>query len=165
MSWKVVYVNSRAEKKVSDKLIGKGITSYVPLKKEIKQWSDRKKMVETPMINGYVFVQPKNIVERDAVLQEAGVIQYLRYNGGDAIVREEEIEALRSIESKGYHVEGAFIDLPAVGETTIIKYGPFKGLKGKVNSQQNEDIYNVLIESIGYNLILRIPRETLIKSN
>ncbi|MBL7901687.1 MAG: hypothetical protein JNK73_06805 [Bacteroidia bacterium] len=36
--WKVIYVSSRAEKKVAERLKEKGIESYVPLKKELKQW-------------------------------------------------------------------------------------------------------------------------------
>lgn len=129
----------------------------------MKQWSDRKKVVETPMINGYVFVRPKNISQRDAVLQQHGVIQYLRYNESDALVREIEIEALRSIENKGYFVDGSFGTMLELGSQTLIKYGVFKGLKGKITSLQNEDIYSVMIESIGYNLTLKVPRETLAK--
>lgn len=161
--WKVVYVSSRAEKKISERLNKSGILNYVPLKKEIKQWSDRKKIVVSPMINGYVFVRPENNQQRDAVLQQQGVIQYLRYNGTDALVREEEIEVLRSIEKKGYHVEGSFVNLPLIGEQTTIQHGPFKGLKGKVQSQNNEEVYTILIESISYNLILRTPKDTLSK--
>ncbi len=159
--WKVVYVNSRSEKKVSQRLRDKGIVSYVPLKKEMKQWSDRKKMVETPMIKGYVFVQPKDAVERELVLQQNGVIQYLRYNGSDAVVREMEIAALQSIENKGYYIDGVFESKPMLGTEAVIKYGPFKGLRGKVKSLQNEDLYSIQIASIGYDLILKVPRETL----
>jgi hypothetical protein len=36
--WKVIYVNSRAEKKVGERLSLAGIESYVPIKKELKQW-------------------------------------------------------------------------------------------------------------------------------
>lgn len=163
-TWKVVYVNSRSEKRVAERLGSSGVVNYVPLKKEIKQWSDRKKVVITPMINGYVFVRPETLQQRDLVLQQQGVIQYLRYNGADAVVRDEEIAVLRSIEQKGYHVEGWFSELPGIGETTIIQYGPFKGLRGTVSSQQNEDVFNVLIESIAYNLTIRLPKETLIKN-
>lgn len=162
--WKVIYVNSRAEKKVSEKLIQKGIENYVPLKKELKQWSDRKKTVETPLIKGYVFVRPTNM-QRDLVLQQSGVVQYLRYNGADAIVREQEIEALKSIEAKGYYVEGKFGANLEVGDSAIIKAGPFKGLRGVVKSSTTHDIYSIAIASIDYCLTLRVPREILDKND
>ena len=96
MNWKALYVASRAEKKVCLRLINLGLEAYVPLKKEKKQWSDRKKIVISPLINGYVFVKT-NEKNRDLVFKSPGVIQYLRYNGQDAIVRDVEIDILKSI--------------------------------------------------------------------
>jgi transcription antitermination factor NusG len=54
--WHAVYVSSRTEKKINDLLNNKGIEAYVPVVKTMRQWSDRKKMVEMPLLNGYVFV-------------------------------------------------------------------------------------------------------------
>ena len=161
--WKVIYVNSRAEKKVCERLNQKGIEAYVPLKKELKQWSDRKKMVESPLINGYVFVKP-SAKQRDLVLQEQSVLQYLRYNGADAVIREFEIEALKSIEQKGYFVEGKFGDTLKLGDATIIQHGPFKGLKGIVTSRVNEDEIYVAISSIDFSLTIKVPKEILSKA-
>lgn len=160
--WKVIYVSSRAEKKVAERLKEKGIECYVPIKKELKQWSDRKKMVESPLISGYVFVRP-DALQRDQVLQNQGVLNYVRYNGGDAIVREIEIEALKSIEEKGYYVEGSFVSLLKKGDAVLIQHGPFKGLNGYIDSQTHVDIYSVRIESIGFSLTLKMPKEVLTK--
>ena len=162
-NWKVIYVNSRAEKKVCERLNQKGIEAYVPLKKEIKQWSDRKKMVESPLISGYVFVKPDTL-KRDAVLQEQSVLQYVRYNGGDAIVRDIEIQALKSIEEKGYFVEGKFGDALQLGDAATIEHGPFKGLKGIVKSRVNEDEIYVAINSIDFSLTIKVPKEILSKA-
>lgn len=162
MPWKVIYVSSRAEKKVSERLQQEGIEAYVPLKKELKQWSDRKKMVETPLINGYVFVNPQPS-QRDKVLQFQGVIQYVRYNGADAQVREIEIEALRSIEEKGYYVEGKFASNLNAGDLVKIQHGPFKGLYGTVKTQTNESLYYISIEGIGYSLTVKVPEEIIVK--
>lgn len=160
--WKVVYVNSRAERKVEARLKEKGIECYVPLKKEIRQWSDRRKTMLLPLINGYVFIKP-TVLQRDEVLAQQGVIQYVRYNGADALIREEEINVLRSIESKGYFAEGKFgIDL-TIGDSALVKYGPFKGLRGVVKSTTTEDIYTIAIESINYSLTLFVPKEILVK--
>jgi transcription antitermination factor NusG len=160
--WKVIYVSSRAEKKVAERLKEKCIECYVPMKKELKQWSDRKKMVESPLINGYVFVRP-DVLQRDQVLQHQGVLNYVRYNGGDAMVRDLEMAALKSIEEKGYFVEGSFSELLKKGDSVLIQHGPFKGLNGYIDSQTNVDIYSVCIESIGFSLTLKMPKEVLIK--
>jgi len=162
LSWKVIYVISRAEKKVAERLQQEGIECYVPVKKELKQWSDRKKIVESPLINGYVFVKPTPI-QRDSVLQFQGALQYVRYNSGDAIIRDIEIEALRSIEEKGYFVNGEFSKNLNTGDRVMIQHGPFKGLYGSVKTQAKESIYSINIEGIGYALTVKVPEEVLIK--
>ncbi len=160
--WKVIYVSSRAEKKVAERLQQEGIESYLPLKKELKQWSDRKKVVESPLINGYVFVRPEPL-QRDVVLQQQGVLNYVRYNGGDSIIREIEIEALQSIEEKGYHVQGEFSNAFTKGDKVKIEYGPFKGLYGSVKAEAKHHVFMIAIENIGYTLTVNVPDEVLAK--
>ncbi len=154
----MIYVNSRAEKKVATRLQQEGIESYVPLKKELKQWSDRKKTIETPMISGYVFVKP-DALQRDKVLQFQGVLQYVRYNSGDAIIRDIEIEALKSIESKGYFVEGKFSQNLNAGDKVIIQHGLFKGMYGEVMRLTDKDLFKLQLEGIGYSLTVEVPYE------
>lgn len=164
ISWKVIYVNSRAEKKVAERLQRKGIEAYVPLKREMKQWSDRKKMVESPLINGYVFVRPQAI-QRDAVLEVPGALQYVRYDGGDAIIRDIEMEALRSIETKGYYVEANSSKDFQTGDKALIQAGPFKGLEGIVSQKAGKTFYTILISGIDYSLSVQLPAEVLQKEN
>ncbi len=164
MNWRVLYVASRSEKKVNQRLTDLGLESYVPLRTEKRRWSDRLKTVSTPMINGYVFVKVSD-KERDTVFKAQGVLNYVRYNGGDASVRDIEITALRSIEEKGYFVEGAFSQSLQKGDKVIIKYGPFKGLTGSVKAVAKENVYRITIESIGYSLTVKVPEEVLVKNN
>jgi len=147
---------------VAERLQQEGIECYVPMKKELKLWSDRKKMVESPLINGYVFVKPTNL-QRDTVLQFQGVLQYVRYNSDDAIVRDIEIEALKSIEEKGYFVNGEFSKNLTPGDRVMIMHGPFKGLYGSVKTHAKESVYYINIEGIGYTLAVKVPEEVLVK--
>ena len=55
--WYAVYTTSRAEKKVKQRLDESGIENYLPLRTEIRIWSDRKKKVSLPLIPGYIFVR------------------------------------------------------------------------------------------------------------
>lgn len=61
---------------------------------EVKQWSDRKKRVQVPLISNYVFVQLED-KEREKVFAVNGVIRYLYWLGKPALVRDEEIKALQ----------------------------------------------------------------------
>ena len=51
--WYPVYTHPRAEKKACQALLNKGIETYLPLHRQLKQWSDRKKWVEEPFIKSY----------------------------------------------------------------------------------------------------------------
>ena len=162
LNWKALYVASRAEKKVLIRLTELGLEAYVPLKKEKKQWSDRKKIVISPLINGYVFVKT-NDKNRELVFKSHGVIQYVRYNGADAVIRENEIEVLRSIEEKGYHAEARPLEKFALGQRTEIMHGPFQGMTGIVERKAGNELYTINLESIGYTLKINLPAEVLVK--
>jgi transcription antitermination factor NusG len=154
--WKAIYVTSRSEKKVLDKLYEKGIEAYTPIKKTMRQWSDRKKMVEIPILNGYVFVKINN-QERDKVFFVNGVVQYVRFNGEDAIIREEEINSLKNIVALGYDIEiNANKAFPS-GSKIVIMQGPLKGIEGIVSEIENEDWLFVNLDSIQYNLKVKLP--------
>lgn len=163
LNWKALYVNSRAEKKVMVRLMELGIDAYVPLKKDKRQWSDRKKTVVVPLINGYVFVRITD-KQREDVFRANGVIQYVRFNGEDAIIRDEEIKILKDIEEKGYSAEARELWDFEPGEKTIISHGPFKGLTGTIERHAGKDVYSIHLESIGYSLRVNLPAEILNKS-
>ena len=55
--WHVIYVRPKFERKVFATLLERGVESYLPLKKVVRQWRDRKKKMEVPVFPGYVFVK------------------------------------------------------------------------------------------------------------
>ena len=52
--WHVFYVQARHEKKVNERLLDCGYETFLPLKKVLKQWSQRKKWVEEPLFRSYI---------------------------------------------------------------------------------------------------------------
>lgn len=119
------------------------------------------KWVELPMISGYVFVRP-NVSQRDLILQQSAVLNYVRYNKKDAVVRKIEIDALKSIQEKGYFVE-ASSEVVRVGDDVVIGYGPFKGLKGIVSNGHSDEVFTIIINSLDIALKIKVPKEILIK--
>jgi transcription antitermination factor NusG len=154
--WKAIYVTSRSEKKVLEKLLEKGIEAYTPIKRTMRQWSDRKKAVDMPLLNGYVFVKLTE-QERDKVFYVNGVVQYVRFNGADAIVREDEINSLKNIVSLGYDVEANGSAYFPEGAKIKIMQGPLKGVEGFIQQKESEDWLFVQIDSIQYNLKVKLP--------
>jgi transcription antitermination factor NusG len=130
-NWKVIYTASRQEKKVVALLDRYGIENYLPLIKKLRLWSDRKKWVEMPLFNGYVFVKPKQ-GERDRALDIPGVVKYLKYNGADAIVADREISLIRGLIERGYHIENEENLNLRKGDRVRIEQGVFKGFEAEV---------------------------------
>ena len=57
MKWFVLYTKPQFELKVAQSLESMGIQAYCPVFKQIKQYSDRKKKVEKPLLQSYVLVK------------------------------------------------------------------------------------------------------------
>src|SRR5436190_8702342 len=102
--WHAVYVKSRTEKKVGLTLSEQGLENYVPLVKTMRQWSDRKKMVELPLLHGYVFVNISG-KEMEAVQQTKGVVSFVRSEKKIATIRQSEIDRLKQLVDLGYQME------------------------------------------------------------
>ncbi|MCD6353930.1 MAG: UpxY family transcription antiterminator [Prolixibacteraceae bacterium] len=95
-AWYVIYTRSRAEKKVYTELTSKNIECFLPLQKKLRQWKDRKKWVEMPLISGYCFVHISR-KEYDSVLQTNNVVCYVTFEGKAAIVPDRQIDYLRQM--------------------------------------------------------------------
>src|SRR2546423_11200453 len=56
--WLVLRTRSRQENIVEGYLKQKEINAFLPKRNEVRRWKDRRKVLETPLFPGYVFVQP-----------------------------------------------------------------------------------------------------------
>jgi transcriptional antiterminator RfaH len=95
MNWYVIYTKSRYEKAVADKLALFGIEVYCPLLKRKKLWSDRWKLVEEPLFRSYCFVRLED-KDRDRIFTVPGVVRYVYHSGKPAVIREKEMDLLKS---------------------------------------------------------------------
>lgn len=93
-SWFVLIVKTGQEKKVAEGLTNLGIEVFCPFKKEIRQWSDRKKVVEVPLFMDYLFVRLQE-TQRSQVFLIPGIIKYLFWLGKPATVRAIEIKTIK----------------------------------------------------------------------
>ncbi len=143
MPWFVIYTKPRTEKKVAERLAQIGVQVYCPLVTTLKQWSDRKKKVQTPLLNSYVFVclEPK---DRELVFQVSGVVRYVYWLGRPAIVRDEEIQALQ--ESLQHTLTSFEVRAHKVGDVISIPAGPFQGKEGMIRQLSKNSLQLVLSE-------------------
>src|SRR5664279_5154824 len=98
--WFALYTRSRAEKKVYNELVHRNIDAFLPMHKVMRQWSDRKKIVEAPLFNSYLFV---NITEKEHLptLQVEGVVRFISFEGKAVAIPPQQIEAIKAYLGEG----------------------------------------------------------------
>ena len=129
MKWFVLYTRPQYEIKVAEALQGLGIRAYCPVYTQLKQYSDRKKKVEKPLLKSYVLVKIAD-QDREQVFAIPGVVRYVFWLGKPAVVREEEIELMKN--NLGGIYESICVEQLQKGAAYTIHEGPFKGQEGKV---------------------------------
>lgn len=145
-NWYVVYTKPKWEKKVAEKLNEIGIECYCPLIIQIKQWSDRKKKVEVPLFNSYVFVQLED-TDRNSVFQISGVVRYLFWLGKPAIVRDEEINIIKT-SLAAPNLSDISVNSIQVGDRIKLESGAFSNQDAIVQEISNT-YYTLVLESLG----------------
>lgn len=162
--WFVFYTKSRHEKKVRDLLLKSGFEVFLPMHKVMRQWSDRKKKVEVPLFNSYIFVKVEehNIVN---VLRIPGVAWNIRISGKPAILRPEELELIQRFISSGFFLETSALERDEFkeGDRAKVIDGPLAGVIGYVVGGTEGDKLNVLIEGINQVIRVTMPVELLRK--
>jgi transcription antitermination factor NusG len=159
--WKVIYTSSRQEKKVSAFLDKMGIEHYLPLYKSLRFWKDRKKWVEMPLFNGYIFVLPTEN-QRDQILTVPGVVRFIRHNSKDATIPSGQIELIREFVYLGYNISEIRDDEKfEVGDIAEVLDGPLKGKEAEVLKMGDEHYLLVSIEAVNQSVKVKLPKEIL----
>jgi transcription antitermination factor NusG len=158
MFWYVLYTKPRNEKKVTERLEQLGFTVYCPLVEVIKQWSDRKKKVQEPLLPSYVFVRLEEKM-RDQVFQVAGVVRYLYWLGKPAIVRDSEIETLQSWLLNGN--QKLQVQPLQPGSKITLTEGLFNGMEATVKEFRGRKV-QLILESLGIVVIMEVQNEKAI---
>jgi len=158
--WYAVYTKSRSEKKVANLLSREHIEVYLPLKKSLRQWSDRKKLIEEPLIRSYVFVK---ISEKEyySVLNTPGVIKYVSFEGKAAPIGEWQIIALRKVVAGANDYELSSENYKK-GHKVKITSGAMAGVTGEVVEIRGNKKFIIRIDHIGYSILLNLHKETSI---
>lgn len=146
--WYPVYTKSRAEKKAYLMLQKKGIEAYLPLKKEWKQWSDRKKLVEEPLFKSYLFVRISN-KEYQEVVMTAGFSRFVYFSGKIGVMPDKQMEDLQLLLASADDIELIEHDI-APGEKVLINAGPFKGMLAELVAIENKKCLVLKLENLGY---------------
>lgn len=156
--WFVFYTKSRHEKKVRDFLTKKGYEAFLPLQFVIRQWSDRKKKVEAPLFNSYIFVKSLEHEIQD-IVTVPGVSWNVRYNGKPAVLRNNELELIKRFIDTGLFIETSSYtnEQLQAGDKVIVRDGALNGVEGTIQGEAKNQRFIVCIESIQQVIKVQLP--------
>ncbi len=155
--WFPVYTQPRAEKKAFQALKTKDIEAYLPLHRQQKQWSDRKKWVEEPFIRSYLFVHIHEH-EQAEVLMTKGIARFIYFSGKVTAMPDSQINDLKLLMASPFELEVTEEDLQQ-GEKITIKAGPLKGMGGEIISYRSQKQLVIRLENLGYSVIVHMAAQ------
>lgn len=161
--WYAAYTKPRNEKKVLERLTEAGIEAYLPLQKRLKQWSDRKKMVEEPIFRSYIFVR---IEQKDYfnVLNTPGVVRYITFEGKAVPIPDKQIDQVKLLlEQKDIEVDVAEEPIKP-GTMVEVTSGSMIGLVGELVELHGKKRVVVRLDHISHSLLVTLPANYITKA-
>lgn len=127
--WYIAYVQSCKERKVAESLGRLGFECYLPVQKELRQWSDRKKLVDRLVLPRLIFVRCMEH-ERIGIRQDVPyLVGFMAVKGPytAAVVRDEEMDVFRRMVEGGRPVSVSAVPLQP-GDKVRVVDGPLRGM-------------------------------------
>ena len=155
MAWFVAYTKPRCELKALSYFEIMGISAYVPTFKEVRQWTDRKKINERPAISGYVFFKIDSLIF-DLINSNPFIGSVVKFNGKVVEISDSEMELLKDT------VKHGTIDQKKISSGNCVKIhnGPFTNKSGIVEFINNKSIV-LLLNKLKVKLLLSDARLSL----
>ncbi len=152
--WYAMYTKSRYEKKVVDELTTMGLKAWVPMVRTLRQWSDRKKWVDVPLFNSYVFIHAKcNYVHQ--ALQANGAVYVVSFCGQPTPIPDKQIEWLKLLLESSEKFEISYDEF-SFGDHVIVEKGALQGMEGKFVNYKGRHRVLLQIDTINQNLMIDI---------
>lgn len=154
-NWYALQTRPRHEKKVAVELAQKGLSTFLPLVTDVRQWSDRKMQIESPLFSCYLFVNIVPTAElRVAVLQSYGALSFVGRRKDLVPVPESQIEHVRRlVASKVPFIAHPFLE---IGQQVRIRGGVLDGIEGILERRQGKDRLVISVQTIQRSLSLSV---------
>jgi transcription termination/antitermination protein NusG len=154
--WYALKVRTGSESTIMTVLRSRGFAPYCPTQKVHRRYSDRVKVVDTPVFPGYVFCQ-LDIQNKLPVISAPGVEYIVGFANGPIPIPERElINVRRMIESGASPIRSL-----ARGRRVRVMCGVLEGIEGTLIRDQAGDQLVVSIELLNQGACLRIDEHAV----
>jgi transcription antitermination factor NusG len=158
LSWFALQIRSRWESAAADLLRGKGLETLLPTYTTKRKWSDRVKVVESPLFPGYVFCR-FDINNRLPVLITPGVISVVGRGKTPVAVDDAEIASIQAALGSGIHLEPwPYLE---IGQRVRIRLDVLDGMEGILTSFKGSDRVIISVTLLRRSVALEIDRSRI----
>jgi len=149
-SWFVIWAESRAEKKVEQRMAAMALSPWLPIVRERHRWSDRWREIERPLFPGYLFARAAN-ANWYRILRTPGVLTVVKEGRNPALLADSFVTSLRNaIEREGAVPEPVTECVEyAPGDEVIVQEGALRGIRGVVRERKSRRQLVIWMAEIG----------------
>lgn len=155
--WYAVRTSFRHEKIACRDLERAGLHAWVPLLRENRIYATKRRVVELPLFNAYIFVK----LEPEAfhqVLKCPYTRGFVRFGKEVLPIPEHEIEVIRRVIGESEIQEASQREM-LPGDCVEIIGGKLTGIQGVLENPGRNNLMSIRIESMGYTLVIEVdPR-------
>jgi transcription antitermination factor NusG len=155
LAWYALHTQARHEKTVERRLREQGMETFLPLSQEVHAWSDRKKKVEVPLFNCYVFVRcTLSAQDRMRVYRVDSVHGFVGSRGVGQPIPDEQIEAVRAVLAQTTPWRAhPFLK---TGQRVRVRGGALDGVEGVFLSENGDHSLIISVDVIQRSMAVRI---------
>lgn len=149
--WFIAYVKSCQERKTAELLSALGYEHYLPIQRELRQWSDRKKLVERLVLPRMIFVRCTP-VERIKTLEEiSNIYRYMTNKGAynPVVVPDAQMDAFRAMVEQSPRKVEIVMEPLAPGDHIKVVSGPLAGYDCEIVAVSGRRCYAVRLGALG----------------
>ncbi|MGB8065796.1 MAG: UpxY family transcription antiterminator [Candidatus Sulfotelmatobacter sp.] len=153
--WYALLTRARHERAVAHRLQECGISTFLPLITQIHHWSDRKKVVELPLFDCYLFARlGSSRDERLRVARQDGVLSLVGARGEGTAVPDDQIETVRIVLQQ--QLSCSAHPFLKIGQRVRICSGALSGVEGILSSRNGDRSLVVSLDAIQRSLAIRL---------
>ncbi|HHV37534.1 MAG TPA: hypothetical protein GXX77_06860 [Candidatus Cloacimonetes bacterium] len=145
--WVVIHTRPRQEKKLANYCRKYGIHYYLPLREKRRVYGRKKVMTQIPLFSGYVFTI-LNHAQKETIKLSGAVANFIAVDYQEELMQD--LAAVRRVVQEEPEIKQT--DWLSKGLEVELIDGPFKGMRGVVQSQKKLDVVHIQVNILRQSL-------------
>ena len=154
--WYALYTQYNKERSLEIEFKKRNIEAFLPMSKKLRQWKDRKKLIDVPLFPSYIFIKEEAVKLYD-ILQIQGCVRFVFFEGKPVAVPDYQIESIKILLEREMEFEIESTNVK-IGDRIKIREGKFAGLCGVIKHEQNKTKLSVIIDALHLDMTIVVDK-------